>query len=64
MLLTYYAYFIYIILVQSRVRIKMDIDNKYNPQLCKIFGYIGFDFFNLALWFSLDVSILFSLIKQ
>lgn len=30
-----------------------NIDNKYNPQLCKIFGYIGFDFFNLALWFSL-----------
>ncbi|KLT32822.1 UDP-phosphate galactose phosphotransferase [Salmonella enterica subsp. enterica serovar Typhimurium] len=23
-----------------------NIDNKYNPQLCKIFfGYIGFDFF-------------------
>ncbi|SUH08483.1 UDP-phosphate galactose phosphotransferase [Salmonella enterica subsp. enterica] len=31
-----------------------NIDNKYNPQLCKIFLAISdLIFFNLALWFSL-----------
>ncbi len=40
-----------------------NIDNKYNPQLCKIFLAISdLIFFNLALWFSLG-CVYFILIK-